>query len=370
MGDKPTDKSENTAQGNGEQKPQKSPQGLAWLGNAAVQLMGKATEYKNQTIGGIVAIALLLLVVTPVLAYYKVDDTFLSLARDSIYLCVIAMVVIHLLDNKKAGSGWPMYIPDGEGKRTPLLKGTTCILSKDEKYRVPLYTFYGYRFEKFNNRTLESLTTKDSKNNTKITYQDFAGDNNCNCIQNMWASPLDDSYIESKVISGEKEGRVLEVKFKYDSRGPNVNIRSCCYQPFRLPDNIHNLVIRARAKPNKNSKKELALGVRIVNGYFQHWSHSHEPLKYKPHVLGPEFEEMSIPLTKEQWAFFQSDGNMYYEDIHGKTATFEGKDTFKYILGVVLEFGSKGTEHLERGEGIVEISEIYFSRPFSHGHSQ
>jgi len=360
MGDKPTNKSEKTAQGNGAQKARKSPQVLAWLGNTADQLMGKATEFKNQTIGGIVGIALLLLVVLAVLAYLKVDDTFLSLARHTIYLCVIAMVVIHLSDNKKAGSGWPMYIPDGEGKRTSILKGTTCILSKDEKYRVPLYTFYGYRFEKFNNRTLESLTTTDSKNNTKITYQDFADEENC--IQNMWASAHDKSYIQAEVKDDKNElgNKVLAVKFKYDSHGPNVNIRSCCYQPFRLPDNIHKLVIRAKANPNKNSKKELALGVRIVNGYFQHWSHSHEPLKYKPLELGPEFEEMSIPLTKERWTFFQSDGNMYYEDIHGKTATFEGKDTFKYILGVVLEFGSK-RKGLVDGEGTVEISEIYFS---------
>jgi hypothetical protein len=249
-------------------------------------------------------------------------------------------------------------------------EGTVYILSKQGK-PISVGTFYGRNFG----------YSEIKKENDKLIFQDF--NQNCNLIQNMWASVHDESYINTRLIgptpiddkmvkaydlldsNQHPKKMALSVEFKSHKSRCNVMIRPNCVKRFICPETIHALIIEARGvRKNKDDNSEkIAFGVRLVNGYYQHWTYGKEEREYNPFELENELKRFVIDLKKDrsQWFLYPSDGNWCYDSENARTPIFYHNDVFKQIIGISLEFGAFGTPHLAASaEGIVEIFNIYF----------
>ena len=225
--------------------------------------------------------------------------------------------------------------------------GTICIPSKDNTVQIPVYTFYSL--------SKEPPFILSEQGDRTVTYQDFTGYSHP--VQNMWAEPYGDYYIKTR----REDKTKFIVAFKsHNHYHSNITIRPQHGKPFEVPPNKTHLVIQAKARKDDNGKP-LAIGVRVVNGYYQHWANSPQKFLLSHELSNNEFTNIRISIMNKAapWTFFQSDGNVFYDSITGQYATFEA-DTFKYIIGVTLEFGIHGERNLEPGEGEVEIERIYF----------
>lgn|GEM_PF-4821213 len=244
--------------------------------------------------------------------------------------------------------------------------GTMYVPTKHDK-PIPIYTFYDLK-------NIPNFEHPFDGHN--LIYQDFNRDtlhpsqsNNMNFIQNMWAASTNNCYIKATTIKDAVEKDVLQVEFNSTKGISNLTIRPYFGIPVKLPSVVNWLVIRARANSISTKKIKgnngLHVGVRIVNGYFQHWMHGPELLRNTPfEIKDDDFFDIRIPLTGGVgWNLFPSDGNIFYENAT-KHAEYH-ENTFKYIMGINLAFGTKTNngvaDILYDGKGVVEISKIYFS---------
>jgi hypothetical protein len=300
------------------------------------------------------AIVIIGLAVTSVLSLNS-ENNGLPIAIITAVLCVV-VVILKIIDYRKPKVS-PTTPPDG----------TIYVPTKHSSSPIPIYTFYDLKNEPGFTHNYDGKT---------VTYQDFDNTkrqgkflNNINFIQNMWASSNGDCYIKANTVNTAEEGKALRVEFNSTGGVSNVTIRPHFGIPLKLPAEVNHLVIRARvntAKTNEiNGNDKLHVGVRLINGYFQHWSHGNEALKNTPFPIDAEgFRDIEIPLSGVYWRFFHSDGNIFYEtNTEPATASFD-ENTFKYIMGVNLAFGTERgdsiAESLDAGKGVVEISKIYF----------
>ena len=176
-----------------------------------------------------------------------------------------------------------------------------------------------------------------------------------NVVQYLWADAFRGGRICARVNSGgfffanffhEQAHRIsLQHRNPFEGRkGPREHTEKT------------HISFEARVPEETTSGKELllrevALGIRLVNGYFQHWEYSVHPGEYILFpIRGGQWQSASIDLTARTWHRFKSDGNHLL-----------GPDepNFEIICAVVLELGSdSGPIRPGSGEGFIDIRRI------------
>jgi hypothetical protein len=193
-------------------------------------------------------------------------------------------------------------------------------------------------------------------------FQDFkASAMNVNCIHYTWFDSFSRSEISAYVDNSESYP-FLCIHFKHRSNmsSPNVAIRSQGDQA--LDNSSKRKYLSFEARISQGSTAKILLGIRVVNGWLQHWQYA---LRSNEYILIPvedfDWKCFSVDLEdKFKWSLFDSDGNRFYGP--------ESPD-FRVITDVIIEVGlllgtaNSGMSGKPRqGEGSVDIREISLRR--------
>jgi len=216
-----------------------------------------------------------------------------------------------------------------------------CTLPGSLVIRKPeFHTFNGIRRE---------LRTGD-------VFQDFVRrpNDNINAVYYLWADAFKGSRIEASV----QEGAVLRIKFDNQpgSYPCNVAIRPQSEQALKRDEQKHYLSFEARIAEESAKDVSLlakvAIGVRLVDGWLQHWQYTMYPNECMQFELSNrEWEPYHLPLDEpEKWRLFEADGNHFYGP---------KKPDFKIIASVIFEVGGYGGPGRPAGgKGIIDIRGI------------
>jgi hypothetical protein len=183
------------------------------------------------------------------------------------------------------------------------------------------------------------------------TVDKFDEKGNVNAIQNTWADASAGSKIEAKTRPRESK-LVVAFENKPSSYPCNIAIRgkdeapllNNPYRPFLL------FGVRLQGERPKASPP-IVVGVRITNGFFQHWlylkaggsSYYYSPVEETWTVVKIDISE------RKRWRKFESEGN--------PDGPVQAR--FRCICSVVLEIGPRGSDRPDaEGCGTVEIGPL------------
>ena len=339
--------------------------------NSVVKLMKVLTEsFKKQPFLGIIAF-----IATPVILVliplFRNDTTALIIVVIMMIVLVGIICMMFIISIK--------WLPPDPPFTT---NGTVYVSSKSGK--IPIHTFYGFRemespYNAMPGRVINDKGPDGSKRDKEVfIYQQFNKD--MSCIQNMWADPLNYSYINPVLLFREGEPNVLLVDYFSKTTPSDITIKPYHFRPFIVDDEVKGLVIRARkaavvsitdkngvitkTSPQKVNGAEPAFGVRIINGYFQHWNYVEVNQANTGFRLTDEFKDYLIRLDDiNKWSLFDRDGNIYYKEANDNHIN----KRFKIIIGINLKFGffaRQGDHNVlisnSGVKGIVEIADIFF----------
>jgi len=179
-------------------------------------------------------------------------------------------------------------------------------------------------------------------------------------VQYLWADAEGPNTIQARI---PKARASLIVAFDNEKgRWPgNVAIRGSEDRPYLNKESRRYLVFRVRSLNREEDAPDVAVAVRIVNGYAQHWMYARSPTQYIcTRIVGTEWINVVIDLAnKDEWHRFDSDGNP------GGPSSID----LGCICSVVLEFGrppdnaqSTGSENevrpLAGSKGMVQIGPL------------
>jgi hypothetical protein len=177
---------------------------------------------------------------------------------------------------------------------------------------------------------------------------------NFNAVHYLWADTFIGSTINACIDTSESFLRIF-FNNKPGSFPCNIAIR---------PENDQALVndyatssflsFEARVPPN-STLSEVSIGIRIVNGRFEHWENSVQSGEYVQYIVNsntfPEFHEFLVDLNSKNWHHFKADGN-------SNSKVVEETHDFKIIAFVIFEVGSSGPRS-GQGKGVVDIRKIH-----------
>lgn len=148
---------------------------------------------------------------------------------------------------------------------------------------------------------------------------------NVNAVQFLWADSGAGSYLRASIPDSEP---ILRVGFDNarDSYPCTVAIRGRDESPLENDPYKPFLMFGARLSNSEGSAQDsVHLGLRLVNGFLQHWSYSRRAI-----IATPEWNIVEVGLNDpNEWSLFQSDGNA------GGPPTAR----FDCICSVILELG-------------------------------
>jgi hypothetical protein len=196
-------------------------------------------------------------------------------------------------------------------------------------------------------------------------FQDFDLDResgtNINPVQFLWADSVSPHNVSPTTDPGGKAGAMrawvmsgencLRVMFKSSSPWPsNICLRAKDERALFNVRRHRYLSLEARVPAGQ---PEVALTVRLVNGWLQHWEYttpSGVPAMFSIPASG-EFKRMLVDLADQsRWRLFPSDGNR----VCGPKAA-----DFNVIVGVVLELGTSNPgARPGAGESIADIRDV------------
>jgi len=235
-------------------------------------------------------------------------------------------------------------------------------LNEPFKSDLKLYTFWG----------LQDETESD-------ILQDFnMRGTNVNAIQFLWADASAGNIINAKI----NENQFLNISFdNKSSAGSNVAIRLASDKARLKLARMRYITFDARIE---EKHEKVVVGIRVVNGWLQHWHYSNMPDSFRTIVLGrcctidpqithsisngkkySDWESFSIDLEDPtKWHLFNFDGNHLY-----------GADEvdFSIITSIIFEVGiaEDGQEGAlnprpGRGKGELDIRQIRFTETPEH----
>lgn len=110
------------------------------------------------------------------------------------------------------------------------------------------------------------------------------------------------------------------------------------------------LVFEARFVPDAGALADIDIAVRVVNGWYQHWSYGNAG-SYRVLHVQDQWKTLTVSLENRSdcWWWFKSDGNKYYGPEHPDLGI---------LAGVVLEFGGKKKDRPGPGRGTISIRNI------------
>ncbi|MDJ0677698.1 MAG: hypothetical protein QNJ36_20325 [Calothrix sp. MO_167.B42] len=211
------------------------------------------------------------------------------------------------------------------------------------------------------------------KNNREPLFQNFHIDRsgkNVSAVSFLWADTYSHCTINASIQQFLIEGETLyflQVYFdnKEGSYGCNLSIVP---QDALAVDNtspkrkylLFDARIPKEASQDKGNLSEVAVAIRVVNGYMQHWEYARSSREYiQLPVSGEVWRTLHIDLEdKDQWALFDSDGNTSF-----KVCGSEEDPNFDIISFVIFKFGKTNLTPGEPqgGKGIIDIKNIRLS---------
>lgn len=176
---------------------------------------------------------------------------------------------------------------------------------------------------------------------------------NVNPIQWLWADSSNGNSIIARVMrNGFSSLKIVFNNKGLEGYGCNLAIRPEREMVLELPKGTRFL--KFEAKVNQDSPTtEVALTVRLVNDYLQHWEYSsypNNPIIF--HIQGSEWNQCNIDLMqKDWWHLFLPDGN---------SSSGPSQPTFNLIASMILGVGAfkEGTIYPHEGQGVIEIRSI------------
>ncbi|WP_339135229.1 MAG: hypothetical protein WGN25_17395 [Candidatus Electrothrix sp. GW3-4] len=175
-------------------------------------------------------------------------------------------------------------------------------------------------------------------------------DGNINAVHYLWADTYKGGKISAYVNNSEYFLRIEFDNIDERSYPSNIAIRPQNEEPIKIDQKKRFLSFEARRADD--SIQPIAVAVRVVNQYLQHWwyaQHGGECKQFK--VVNAQWKKFVIDLyDKDSWKLFDSDG-YYKKDV---------KDPFFDILGsVIFEFGIPNDIGRPRGgKGTIDIRRI------------
>lgn len=221
------------------------------------------------------------------------------------------------------------------------------LIQKMQSLRVDdlkLYTFHGLRPNTRSSNTIQNFEINREQNGQNI-----------NAVHYLWA----DTYKGSKINASIKSegGFFLRVDFEnYEFSYPcNIAIRPQCEEAIEVRQEklfVFEARIPEEASQNNSLLKEVAIGVRVVNGWLQHWEYTARPGEYKlQNVSNHQWQKFSIDLnTNDVWHLFRPPGNYQYGP--------EDYPDFTIISSIIFEFGCFQVGRPGQGKGIIDIKDL------------
>ena len=197
---------------------------------------------------------------------------------------------------------------------------------------------------------LDKVTRNDNN------FQDFKitrPGGNINAVHYLWADTYKASTINAHI---DNDDHFLRIEFnnKPGSYASNLAIRPYAEQALQNTHTKAYLTFEARIPP-KYSKPSMsdsvAVGVRVVNGWNQHWEYSDKPGEYIQFpIKDSKWKKFQVDLSSSHWNRFQGDGNRFSGPANAE---------FKIISAVVFEVGSHNVPGRPgAGSGVLDIREI------------
>ena len=191
---------------------------------------------------------------------------------------------------------------------------------------------------------------------TGEVFQEFVRrqNDNINAVYYLWA----DAFKASRITASVLEGAILRISFDNQpgSYPCNVAIRPQSEQALKREAQKHYLCFEARipeeSAKNESSLNQVAIGIRLVNGWLQHWEYAMYPHEYMQFRLSSS-QWKSCPLAldePEKWRLFEADGNHFWGPKN---------PDFSIIASVIIEVGGyRGPGRPGEGKGIIDVRGI------------
>jgi len=211
-----------------------------------------------------------------------------------------------------------------------------------ELSQLPLYTFCGLHRE-----TQRTATFQDFR----IDRQRYA---NPNPVTHLWADVYRGCTITAAVEEAEPPHLSVAFENKPSSWPSNLTLRPVGEHAVVVGDHV-NLTFEARVDSDASSAgtlAEVAMGVRVINGWFQHWAFGPGPGRYRLFYITDEWQSITVPLNGDSWWLFTSDGNHYFGP---------PKVDLDIIAGVVLELGSDSIDRPGPGRARVNLRGMHLT---------
>ena len=191
---------------------------------------------------------------------------------------------------------------------------------------------------------------------TGDVFQDFVRrpNDNINAVYYLWA----DVFTASQIDASVQDESFLRISFNNQpgSYPCNVAIRPESEQALKNDPQKRYISFEARipeeSLQDEDLLSEVAIGIRLVNGWLQHWEYAMYPHEYIQFKLNnSEWKSCFVLLDDaHKWNLFKADGNHLYGP--------EEPD-FGIIASVIIEVGGyKGPGRPSEGKGIIDIRAI------------
>lgn len=188
-------------------------------------------------------------------------------------------------------------------------------------------------------------------------FQDFRVDphrfTNPNPVSHLWADVYRGCAITAAVEEADPPHLSVTFENQPSSWPCNITIRPAREQALRTGGKSA-IVFEARVVAAASSGgvlDEVAIAVRVINGWCQHWAHGPSG-RHRLTSACSDWQVFTIPFKTDEWWLFPSDGNHLF----GPSAP-----DFEIIAGLVLEFGSHDIHRAGPGRGTVQIRNVHLA---------
>jgi hypothetical protein len=211
--------------------------------------------------------------------------------------------------------------------------------TKKSRALANLHTFYGYE---------EDVRDSETFQNFKIERQpNFS---NPNPVSHFWADSNWGSWIKARVVKSSSPHLFIDFENARGSWPSAIAIRPI--QQLAISTRNRRWLLFDAQVDTSSDLPKVTLGVRIGNGWYQHWVYGTVPGIHTCKVVTKQSQTFAIDL-KSHWWLFTSDGNHKF-----------GPDRFdpSIIGSVMFELGGPGDDRGPgSGKGSIRLRNIRFS---------
>lgn len=288
----------------------------------------------------------------PISKYPNIHDAH-SIVIEDIRSAVQELLAINAAKSKEQ-SDVGIYEPQARVQGPGLLKGQSGEEEKTEQE--------GYSGRVPDTAVPLGLAPKTRSGDLFQNFRIERPGGNFNPVTRLWADAVTANSISASIgrekdASTDQETWFLRVKFNNADKSYPGNITIRPQEGRALAHDLKNPILKYKARLPKPTEDEtgllveVAVGVRVINVWDQHWEYSDNPSEYvQLRVNSTEWSHHSVELMSRCWQLFRGDGH-----VHGGP----DKPDFGVLCGVVFELGSPNVPGRPgAGAGTIDITQI------------